>query len=104
MAISQPRAILIIAKSQQKEIQRGKLRTRIKCAAFREESFNDRTEEFYYTTEQIMKEPPLFDGYVCGSDQIWNPVVLLVRTIFLDFARKGELEFHMLKPGNDKHP
>ncbi len=28
---------------------------------------------FYKNTEELMKEPPLYDGYVVGSDQTWNP-------------------------------
>ena len=90
MSLFQPRSMLIAAGSQQKQIKRGKQRTRIKCASFREESFKDRTEVFYYTTEQIMKDPPLCDGYVCGSDQIWNPERFTgAEPFYLDFAPEG---------------
>lgn len=28
----------------------------------------------YKTTKSIMQSPPVYDAYVCGSDQIWNPM------------------------------
>lgn len=30
---------------------------------------------FYSTSEQLKKEPPIYDGYIVGSDQTWNPNV-----------------------------
>ncbi len=29
----------------------------------------------YTTTQQLMENPPVYDGYVVGSDQTWNPFV-----------------------------
>ena len=29
----------------------------------------------YTTTQQLMENPPIYDGYVVGSDQTWNPFV-----------------------------
>ncbi len=85
-----PGSLRIIAASQRKPIKRGKQLTRIKCAAFREEFFPCRTEVFYYTTDQIYKDPPICDGYVCGSDQIWNPERFTgAEPFYLDFAPEG---------------
>ena len=29
----------------------------------------------YTTTQQLMENPPVYDGYIVGSDQTWNPFV-----------------------------
>ncbi len=58
--------------------------------------FQDDTMQFYsgerMTWEKLQKCPPQFDMYVCGSDQIWNPVFhggICDRGYFLDFAPEG---------------
>lgn len=57
------------------------------------QTFQDETMQFYsserMTWEKLKKNPPQFDIYVCGSDQIWNPVFhggICDRGYFLDFA------------------
>ncbi|MGD9365154.1 MAG: polysaccharide pyruvyl transferase family protein, partial [Desulfobacteraceae bacterium] len=30
-------------------------------------------EQKYYDTELLHKSPPIYDGYITGSDQVWNP-------------------------------
>ena len=85
-----PRSVKMIAAGQDKAVKRGKKRAKIKCAEFREEFFPRKTEIFYYTTEQIISDPPVFDGYVCGSDQIWSPERFTgAEPFFLDFAPEG---------------
>lgn len=34
------------------------------------------TEHCYTTAKELEQNPPLFDTYVCGSDQIWHPLLL----------------------------
>ncbi len=47
----------------------------------------------YTTIEQLRKEPPLYDVYVSGSDQIWNPYIFQNKqfdpAFLLDFVRDG---------------
>lgn len=88
--VRHPRSLKMIASGQTKDIKRGKKRAKIKCASFRDEFFPDKTEIFYYNTDQIMKDPPIFDGYVCGSDQIWSPERFTgAEPFFLDFVPEG---------------
>lgn len=43
----------------------------------------------YRSVEQINADPPVLDGYLCGSDQIWNPGhVNYNLTYFLSFAKE----------------
>ncbi|MEW6261023.1 MAG: polysaccharide pyruvyl transferase family protein [Thermodesulfobacteriota bacterium] len=34
------------------------------------------TEHCYTTAKELEQNPPLFDTYVCGSDQVWHPLLL----------------------------
>ena len=44
----------------------------------------------YTTTEQLIENPPLYDGYVVGSDQTWNPFVAnSPEAFFLPFVKNG---------------
>lgn len=38
-----------------------------------ESNYYPRKTKRYDTADDLIKDPPIFDGYVCGSDQIWNP-------------------------------
>ena len=31
------------------------------------------SDAFYINTEQLIENPPIYDGYIVGSDQTWNP-------------------------------
>lgn len=46
----------------------------------------------YETTQEIMGNPPIYDAYVCGSDQIWNPLFYKRNNpvYFLDFVPDGK--------------
>ena len=44
------------------------------------------TEKRYHTFSELIDNPPFFDVYICGSDQIWNPR-------FLDFDANYFLQF-----------
>ena len=82
-------ARLVVCKYQ-KSVVYEKERTRIKCSKFRDECFPKKTEVFYYSTKQILEDPPMFDGYVCGSDQIWNPERIEgSEPFYLAFAPEG---------------
>lgn len=71
----------------------GRLRRRYK----RFESFvNDDMKlsaRFYRSYEELLKDAPEYDVYVCGSDQIWNPFIYKENTydpaFFADFAKSG---------------
>lgn len=42
---------------------------------------------FYPSKKSILKNPPIFDIYVSGSDQIWNPNTMFGdMTYMFDFA------------------
>ncbi len=51
--------------------------------------FSDRS---YHSNEELKKQSGNYDAYVCGSDQIWNPVIFHrnERPYFLDFAPEGK--------------
>jgi hypothetical protein len=59
---------------------------RKRIAAFREKYFK-LTDQRYTTVEDIERNPPVFDAYICGSDQIWNPELFgVLSPYFLDFV------------------
>ena len=64
--VRHPRSLKMIASGQTKDIKRGKKRAKIKCASFRDEFFPDKTEIFYYNTDQIMKDPR-FSTAMCAA-------------------------------------
>jgi len=49
------------------------------------------SEYLYTTSEELLKKPPIYDVYVTGSDQIWNPdfFTKIGGSYFLDFAVKN---------------
>ncbi len=51
------------------------------------------SERFYGSYEELCSDPPVYDAYVCGSDQIWNPLIFGEKTydpaFFADFAKSG---------------
>ena len=59
-------------------------------------NFNDILSNFtkrYYNIEELKKNPPDFDVYIAGSDQIWNLSFLKneneIKIFFLDFGSKN---------------
>ena len=51
-------------------------------------------EKKYTTTQQLIENPPVYDGYVVGSDQTWNPFVANAPDAFFlpfvkDKSKKG---------------
>lgn len=45
----------------------------------------------YHTAEELMEAPPVFDIYLAGSDQIWNPIhIKNDNTFLLNFAPAGK--------------
>lgn len=60
-----------------------------RIATFREQHFK-LTDRRYTTVKDINDNPPVFDAYVCGSDQIWNPEHFgVLSPYFLDFVPNG---------------
>lgn len=51
------------------------------------------SDRFYGSYEELCQDPPEYDAYVCGSDQIWNPLIFGEKTydpaFFAEFARAG---------------
>lgn len=43
----------------------------------------------FSTYSSLEANPPEFDAYICGSDQIWNPGILFDAAYFLEFVRSG---------------
>lgn len=46
----------------------------------------------YTTAEELLTDPPLYDAYICGSDQIWNVNGGISPVNFLQFAPPGRLK------------
>ncbi|MGN0818806.1 MAG: polysaccharide pyruvyl transferase family protein [Christensenellaceae bacterium] len=99
----------------EKKVSAGTLRTKIKSLAIRLSviSYNlkykrkisakkERFESFrsdylkigtkeYHTSEELKKDPPEYDAYVTGSDQVWNPDSInhdAYYFTFLDYSAK----------------
>jgi hypothetical protein len=51
------------------------------------------SDKFYGSYEELCADPPEYDAYVCGSDQIWNPLIFGEKTydpaFFAEFAGSG---------------
>lgn len=43
--------------------------------------------EKVYNRDSILFDPPKADAYICGSDQIWNELILRDLTYYLDFVK-----------------
>lgn len=53
-----------------------------------------RVSEEQYSSESIADANTKYDGFVCGSDQIWNPELVGMDSIYwLGFAETGKLKF-----------
>ena len=51
---------------------------------------NKRGSVRYRSDRELFANPPLYDAYVVGSDQVWNPQYIGFDTsFFLDFAPEG---------------
>ncbi|MBO4697326.1 MAG: polysaccharide pyruvyl transferase family protein [Lachnospiraceae bacterium] len=59
------------------------------CDTFREKYLHV-SKRKYTQVSEIMEEPPQYDLYICGSDQIWNPERFdTSEPFFLSFAPEG---------------
>ncbi len=49
---------------------------------------------FYKAHQELFSDPPQYSAYLCGSDQIWNPLIYKEKTFdpafFLGFAKNGK--------------
>lgn len=71
----------------------GKLRKRYaRFESFVHDGMN-LSDKFYGSYEQLKNDAPAYDVYICGSDQIWNPLIYKENTFdpafFADFAKSG---------------
>lgn len=90
----------LLLKKQKSEkindiIKRNEKNISLRTAKFL--SFQNEKISFYsnerFTWETIKKNVPKFDIYICGSDQIWNPIFhggICDRGYFLDFVPKAK--------------
>jgi len=66
------------------------------------------SDRFYGSYEDLLADPPEYDIYVCGSDQIWNPLIYKEKTFdpafFAEFARSGKRVAYAPSFGIDKIP
>jgi hypothetical protein len=56
------------------------------------ESFNNqiRYSRTYYSIDELYKNPPEYDIYITGSDQLWNPTMkFCIEPYFLTFVKNG---------------
>jgi len=61
-----------------------------RITTFREQHYK-LTDHRYTTVEDINKNPPVFDAYICGSDQIWNPELFgVLSPHFLEFVPSAD--------------
>lgn len=55
------------------------------------------SKEVYRTPESVLAAPPTYDMYVCGSDQIWNPVIYpgnnFDPTFFMTFTNAPKVSY-----------
>ncbi|CCK78988.1 polysaccharide pyruvyl transferase family protein [Desulfobacula toluolica] len=54
------------------------------------QEFLNLSEKRYSSYEELLNNPPPYDAFICGSDQIWNPHSRLDHAYFLGFALKCE--------------
>jgi len=47
---------------------------KIRFDSFREK-YIKLSERHYTSSESLNRNPPLYDAYICGSDQVWNPFI-----------------------------
>lgn len=72
----------ILAETKEKEKEKNALFERFY------ETYLHIGKEKYSTTEQLINNPPIYDGYVVGSDQTWNPFVAnSPEAFFLPFVK-----------------
>mgnify|MGYP001173875097 CR=1 FL=1 len=55
------------------------------------EKYMDKTK-VYYSYEELLKDPPIFDLYITGSDQTFNPNSIHIYVFFLAFCPKGSIK------------
>ena len=60
----------------------------------------------YYGIDELYKNPPIYDVYITGSDQVWNPSQpYCVEPYFLTFAPKGKFRMsYAASLGQDSIP
>lgn len=80
--------IMFIKLSNLRSVFTGKARNAA-FMAFRTKYLNTAQRE-YTTLDQLRSETPVYDAYICGSDQIWNPParVGVDPAYYLDFCPK----------------
>ena len=76
------------------------LRSVTKEAGIRSEQFEPFYEKYfqvgshhYASDEELMENPPIYDGYIVGSDQTWNPFAMKnPEAFYLTFAPEDKLK------------
>lgn len=69
---------------------RGNVRKR-KCRFLDFHKYNSRFSRPFYSMDELYKNPPIYDVYMTGSDQVWNPAASSsIEPYFLTFAPEGK--------------
>lgn len=68
--------------------------TKEKYFAEMRDKFMILSKEKYFSSEELQGNPPKYDAYICGSDQVWNPIFKkrLGNSYFLDFVDDDSLK------------
>ena len=87
MSLHNPKVLGYFLRRFDQQLRRAQKTNMLRCRHFRETFFTELSPVFYQSVEQIQRDPPLCDGFVCGSDQIWNPSRFEgAAPFFLDFG------------------
>lgn len=90
-SLKQHLAEYLLPKIQKIKALLNKKQDQIRNSRF--ESFHKANTKFskeYRTIEELYNNPPMYDVYISGSDQIWNPdIYSSVKPYFLTFAPKN---------------
>jgi hypothetical protein len=78
----------------------------------RNRKFREFQNKYYHTSSkryerysELKNDPPIYDAYICGSDQIWNPFFCdMDDNYFLAFAPKGRRIAYAPSIGVQKFP
>lgn len=82
-----------IAKSPSKIIHKWIDFFNYKKYSSKKKSFNkvlNLSAQKYYTLEELKNNPPIYDIYIAGSDQIWNFTTFISPAYMLSFVPKGK--------------
>lgn len=72
--------------------KRSSIKTLTPIAQQKFDAFNSNIQysKTYYSIDELYKDPPQYDIYITGSDQLWNPTIgFCIEPYFLTFVNNG---------------